>query len=136
MDEIVAVLAREHSGTKFVRIRAQDCIPGYPDKNVPTLLLYFNGKMQQQLVGTGEYGSGAPTKDSVEWVLAHRRVLKTDMTEDPRSGMASAKGSGAGSSGFAGFGGSGGGKMTMAIGRGGAGRRRGDEDEEDDDDDF
>jgi len=135
MDEIIALLARNHAGTKFVRIKAQECIPGYPDKNVPTLILYHNGIMASQLVGTGEYGSGAPTKDAVEWVLYQHHVLKTELSEDPRAGMAGSM-SGASRGGYAG---TGGGKMTMAIGRGGGGgsRRRGEDDEdEDDEDDF
>lgn len=100
-------------------------------------MLYFNGKMVQQLVGTSEYGSGAPTKDAVEWVLAQLKVLKSDLTEDPRSGMAAVGGGGAGSSGFAGLGGGGGGKMTMAIGRGRGGRRgSASDDDDDDEEDF
>ncbi|KAF9666273.1 hypothetical protein SADUNF_Sadunf16G0212400 [Salix dunnii] len=36
-------LAVKYPGTKFVKIVSTDCIPNYPDHNLPTLLVYNNG---------------------------------------------------------------------------------------------
>jgi hypothetical protein len=44
-------IAQLHRSAKFLCIRASDCIPNYPDKNCPTLLVYVNGEMALQLVG-------------------------------------------------------------------------------------
>ena len=33
-------LARKHPFAKFVKILGGECIPGYPDRNMPTLLVY------------------------------------------------------------------------------------------------
>lgn len=48
-------LALKYRATKFVRIISDQCIPNYPDFNVPTLLIYVKGEMRAQLVaGTFE----------------------------------------------------------------------------------
>ena len=44
-------LARKFRATKFVKIVATDAIHNYPDRNCPTLLLYFEGDMKRQMVG-------------------------------------------------------------------------------------
>ena len=49
-------LAVTHPGTKFVKIISTDCIPKYPDQNLPTVLLYRNTQLKQHLVGLLLYG--------------------------------------------------------------------------------
>ena len=49
-------LAAKHPGTKFVKIISTDCIPKYPDQNLPTVLLYRNTQLKQHLVGLPLYG--------------------------------------------------------------------------------
>ena len=49
-------LAVKHPGTKFVKIISTDCIPKYPDQNLPTVLLYRNTQLKQHLVGLLLYG--------------------------------------------------------------------------------
>ena len=51
--ERVAAAKRD---VKFMAAKADACIEGYPDKNVPTLLLYRNGELQGQLITLGELG--------------------------------------------------------------------------------
>lgn len=41
---LLARVASVHTSTKFLSIPAGLCIPNYPDKNVPTLLIYRNGE--------------------------------------------------------------------------------------------
>jgi len=54
---------------KFVRIESDRCIRNFPDRNVPTILVYSNGDMQVQLVGGASVGGkGASAKD-VERIL-------------------------------------------------------------------
>lgn len=88
LQEVLERLAPKHKAVKFLRIKADQCIEGFPDRNVPTLLLYHEGENQRQLMGPGVYGgkrNGAGiTEDTVEWVLADEGVLSTDLTEDPR----------------------------------------------------
>lgn len=44
-------LAAKYPATKFVSIIGDQCIPNYPDKNLPTLLIYRNGNLHRQIIG-------------------------------------------------------------------------------------
>lgn len=44
-------LAERHPATKFVSIIGRQCIPDYPDRNLPTLLIYRNGELRRQIIG-------------------------------------------------------------------------------------
>ena len=61
--QCLETLAREHSRTKFVRIISTECIPNYPDQNLPTILLYRRTQLQQHLVGLGLYGGRNTTAE-------------------------------------------------------------------------
>lgn len=56
MNAHLATLSEKHKATKFVKILGDQCIPNYPDKNLPTLLIYGYGDLQQQLVGLSQLG--------------------------------------------------------------------------------
>jgi hypothetical protein len=56
MNVHLTTLAAKYKATKFVKIVGDHCIPDYPDKNLPTLLIYGNGDLQQQLVGLSKLG--------------------------------------------------------------------------------
>ena len=47
----LSALARKFRATKFVKIVATDAIRNYPDRNCPTLLIYYEGELKRQLVG-------------------------------------------------------------------------------------
>lgn len=36
------------------KIRADECIPGYPSRNIPTLILYVDGAAKKNYVGIGQ----------------------------------------------------------------------------------
>ena len=56
-------VAAAHPETKFLAIQAQMCIPNYPDRNVPTLLVYRNGDMVGNVVaGMGLKGMKTTAK--------------------------------------------------------------------------
>ena len=44
-------LAEKYPSTKFVSIVGSQCIPNYPDHNLPTLLIYRGGELRRQIVG-------------------------------------------------------------------------------------
>jgi hypothetical protein len=62
-------LATEYPHTKFVRIVSTDCIPGYPDANLPTLLLYKDTKCLHTLVGLRQFGGQGASPDRVALAL-------------------------------------------------------------------
>lgn len=92
IQEILVHMSEKQKAVKFMQIKADQCIEGYPDRNVPTLLLYHEGENKRQLMGAGLYGGKRNGEgidyDRVEWVLAAEGVLETDQTEDPRPASA------------------------------------------------
>ncbi|XP_009621807.1 uncharacterized protein [Nicotiana tomentosiformis] len=49
-------LATRYPATKFVKIISTDCIPNYPDRNLPTVLVYKNGALKSNYVGLHNFG--------------------------------------------------------------------------------
>ncbi|CAG8471480.1 10027_t:CDS:2 [Paraglomus brasilianum] len=49
-------LSKKYKSTKFVKIIGDQCIPNYPDKNLPTLLVYGEGDIRAQVVGLAQLG--------------------------------------------------------------------------------
>jgi len=43
-------LAAKFGDIKFCQMRADLCIEGYPDRNTPTILIYKDGDIKQQIV--------------------------------------------------------------------------------------
>jgi phosducin len=50
MDERLRALAVRFPMTKFVKIVSTEAIPNYPDRHLPTLLIYKEGDMKKQIV--------------------------------------------------------------------------------------
>ncbi|XP_078434037.1 thioredoxin superfamily protein [Wolffia australiana] len=58
-------LAQRYPATKFVKIISKDCIPNYPDCNLPTILIYNSGAVKGTLVGLHPYGGGKCSPEAV-----------------------------------------------------------------------
>ena len=79
------VLAPRHPAVKFIKMIGTDCIPDYPESNLPTVLLYHEGEMKHRIVGVRPFGGrGKLSPDSIEWVLHRAGVVHTELEEDPR----------------------------------------------------
>lgn len=70
-------LARRYPATKFVKIISTDCIPNYPDCNLPTLLVYNNGAVKANYVGLRSFG-GRCTPEGVALVLCQSDPVLND----------------------------------------------------------
>ncbi|CAG8547501.1 13309_t:CDS:2 [Acaulospora colombiana] len=62
----LATLAEKHKVTKFLKIIGDQCIPNYPDRNLPTLLIYGEGDMRHQLTGLSQLGGMNMTLENLE----------------------------------------------------------------------
>eukprot|EP00946_MAST-07B_sp_MAST-7B-sp1_P003376 g3376.t1 len=81
----LAALAERHLNTRFLKIIGSQCIEGFPDTNLPTMIVYHNGKCQAQMISCGKtFGGVNADEDSVEWVLAELGAVQTEQSEDPR----------------------------------------------------
>ncbi|KAF5181459.1 Phosducin-like protein [Thalictrum thalictroides] len=54
--ECLEELATRYPRTKFVKIISTDCIPNYPDRNLPTILVYNNSAVKATYVGLHHFG--------------------------------------------------------------------------------
>ncbi|XP_064455913.1 phosducin-like protein 3 [Ornithodoros turicata] len=78
------LLAAKFKATKFLKSVSTTCIPNYPDKNVPTIFVYYDGKMKKQFIGPDAFGGMKLKVDELEWMLAEAGAVQTDLEEDPR----------------------------------------------------
>lgn len=77
-------LARKFPATKFLKSIATTCIPNYPEKNVPTIFVYFEGQMKSQFIGELDLRGPNVTLDELEYILGKAGAIETELTEDPR----------------------------------------------------
>lgn len=83
LSKCMSELAPRFKTVKFIRIVASNCIEGYPDKNVPTIVIYRDGECQKQLIGLSTLGGKRMKTEDLEWCLA-QFGLPSDMEADPR----------------------------------------------------
>ncbi|ORY22584.1 thioredoxin-like protein [Naematelia encephala] len=74
---LLSQLAAAHPATKFMAIRSDLCIPNYPDRNVPTLLVYRNGDMVGNIVaGAGLNGMKTTVQDLESLLIRFQALIK------------------------------------------------------------
>ena len=77
LERVMEDVARTYrtSRTKFRRAEVRDIIPNYPERNVPTLILYRNGDVVENIVGIEQFGG----MNGVNTETVRRRVrMKSD----------------------------------------------------------
>ncbi|XAR65926.1 hypothetical protein NMG60_11011939 [Bertholletia excelsa] len=70
-------LAIRYLATKFVKIISTDCIVNYPDRNLPTLLVYNNGAVKANYVSLHRFGRMC-TIEGVALVLCQSNPMLND----------------------------------------------------------
>jgi hypothetical protein len=81
--DLLETLAKKHAHVKFLRGVASKIVESYPETNVPGVFLYRNGTCIEQ-TRASVFGGARVTLDSLEWVLAEKGVLETELETDPR----------------------------------------------------
>lgn len=56
INQHLSTLARKFPQTKFLKSISTTCIPNYPDRNLPTIFVYFEGEMKAQFIGPLVFG--------------------------------------------------------------------------------
>ncbi|KAJ8247208.1 hypothetical protein GJAV_G00259970 [Gymnothorax javanicus] len=84
INQHISTLARKFPQTKFLKSISTTCIPNYPDRNLPTLFVYFQGEMKAQFIGPLVFGGMNLTLDELEWRLSESGAVQTDLEENPR----------------------------------------------------
>ncbi|XP_041039007.1 phosducin-like protein 2 [Carcharodon carcharias] len=80
-------LAKKYPETKFMKAIANICIPNYPDKYLPTIFVYFEGRMKGRFIGL-ECGAPDLKLEELEWKLANSGAIKTHLEENPKKKVA------------------------------------------------
>ncbi|GAB6019864.1 hypothetical protein CHUAL_001403 [Chamberlinius hualienensis] len=80
----LSVLAAKFPKTKFLKSISTLCISNYPDRNMPTIFLYFEGVMKKQMVGPSSCGGVNATVEEVEWLLHEAGAIVSDLEEPPK----------------------------------------------------
>lgn len=75
MNAILPTVAKTYKFVKFVKAISTDVIENYPNARLPTVLLYFGGTCQKQIVGSTEWGGETMTAKTVRRAL---RKLKAE----------------------------------------------------------
>lgn len=75
MTEYLNHLARKFPATKFVKSISTTCIPNYPDSNLPTIFIYYEGDLKQQFAGPRLF-SLTTTQDGMWQIFINIRFLK------------------------------------------------------------
>lgn len=85
LDKILDELAHRFILVKFMRIKADECITGFKDKDVPAVIIYHDGNLIKQLIPASYYfgGAGNLSAEKVEWILGSLKVLKCELENDP-----------------------------------------------------
>nr|XP_033803668.1 phosducin-like protein 3 [Geotrypetes seraphini] len=77
-------LAKKFPDVKFIKAISTTCIPNYPDKNLPSIFVYFEGDIRAQFIGPLVFGGMNLSKDELEWKLSETGAIKTELEENPR----------------------------------------------------
>ncbi|CAB1437204.1 unnamed protein product [Pleuronectes platessa] len=84
INQHLSVLARKFQQTKFIKSISTTCIPNYPDRNLPTIFVYYEGEMKAQFIGPLVFGGMNLKVDELEWRLSESGAVKTDLEENPK----------------------------------------------------
>lgn len=78
-------LAVKFPMVKFIKSISTTCIPNYPDKNLPTIFVYFENQMKSQIVGPIEFNGMKLKQDDLEWKLHRMGVLESKLNRSMMS---------------------------------------------------
>lgn len=84
LNKHLSVLARKFPATKFLKSISVTCVPNYPDKNLPTIFIYYEGDMKTQFIGPSSFRRDDITEEELEWMLGKTGAINSDIEEDPR----------------------------------------------------
>lgn len=54
INQFLGDLAMRYPSTKFIKAISKQCIPNYPEKNVPSIFIYYEGQIKKQIIGSVE----------------------------------------------------------------------------------
>ena len=75
INQYMTNLSANYPNVKFLKSISTTCIPNYPDRNLPTLFVYYEGDMKKQLGGPHHFRGMTMTSDEFEFILGKHIYL-------------------------------------------------------------
>jgi hypothetical protein len=75
----MSALAAKFPTIKFVKSISTTCIPNYPDKNLPTIFVYYENELKQQIIGPLSFNGMSYKQDDLEWKLHRIGALRSSL---------------------------------------------------------
>merc|ERR1711977_466519 len=91
LNEVMNELSWKHKEVKWCKIKSTDANADYPDKALPTLLIYKDGQVLDRVVSLKTNGGKPVTADGLEWRLAQQGLIETTLEADPFADMSVTK---------------------------------------------
>lgn len=84
INQFMNTLAQRNPSTKFLKSIASTCIPNFPEKNLPSIFIYYEGQIKKQIIGSVELRGEKLTLDEFEYLLGLHGAIQTEIKDDPR----------------------------------------------------
>lgn len=81
----MSTLAAKFPTVKFVKSISTTCIPNYPDKNLPTLFVYYENELKHQVIGPLAFNGMNLKQDDLEWRLHRFGVINSSLERNPHA---------------------------------------------------
>ena len=79
INQYFSTLAKKFPAVKFIKSISTTCIPNYPDKNLPTVFLYYEGELKGQITGPDEFNGTKLKQDDLERKLHRLGAVKSTL---------------------------------------------------------
>ena len=80
INQYLSILAKKFPSVKFIKSISTTCIPNYPDNNLPTIFVYYEGELKNQIVGPNEFNGTKLKIDELELKLHRFGAVKSTLT--------------------------------------------------------
>jgi len=84
INQYIVAMAAKFPTVKFLRSISTTCIPNYPDQNLPTCFVYFEGELKASLAGPQHFRGMNMTAEEFEFLIGKTGAVQTDFKKDPR----------------------------------------------------
>jgi hypothetical protein len=85
VEDSFLTLAAKFRHVKFMKIRSTQAVENWPDRNLPTIFVYIDGELKHQVLTLKSIGGNSCRADSLEWWLAEKNIVNSDLDECPYS---------------------------------------------------
>ena len=83
LNRVLEELSLRHKNCKFCKVKASDANADYPDKALPTLVVYKSQDVLDRVVSMRTNAGRPIDADGLEWRFAQQGFMTTEQVEDP-----------------------------------------------------